>query len=83
MASKFNDCHFYAVLGLSAPTWHDENLGVNICWELKEVAKECVLQEAHRRGSHEELLEDAANFFGEEPIFYRDEEGELVRKYFS
>lgn len=79
---RFNDSHYYATVGLCQPLSEDEHLGMKISWELQPIQKECILRDAFKRGSKEQLIEDAAEFFGEEPIFYKDEEGNLTKTFF-
>ena len=73
----------YALLGLSDKNIWDGELGVQISRQLDQTERECILANALAGCESEEPLINASKeFFGDEAIFYRDEQGMLGKTFF-
>ena len=73
----------YGLIGLSDKNIWDDQLGLSICRKLEPTEKECILANALSGGESEEpLIAAAAEFFGNDQIFYRDQQGMLGKTFF-
>jgi hypothetical protein len=77
----FSKAGYYGLIGLSQPM-RDEGLGSYLCRELTEFEKECIVENELAHGSKDQLIEEAAEFFGDRKIFYRDEDGIVQGAFF-
>ena len=76
MNRSFSESALYAYLGLSKPFW-DEFLGADVCRELSDVERRCILNSALRYDTEDELRLAAEEYFDEKAVFFRDEDGAL------
>jgi hypothetical protein len=77
----FSKSAYYGLMNLALPQ-RDEALGSYLSRELTETEKECVIENELAYGSKEKLIEEAAEFFGDRKIFYRDEDGIVQGAFF-
>jgi hypothetical protein len=76
--------HFSSALCCTfGPPFTDGELGVQISRQLDPTEKECILTNALAGGESDDALIDASKeFFGDDAIFYRDEQGMLGETFF-